>query len=204
MPQDKDMKKIKAIINEAGLSRIWDAVQNHSTGAVTGFRKSDTRSENMRKNKEILAYLKTRGYSVITVKGSYIENFESPNATEVGEQSFFVVNRKVQGDDGGELRSDLIRLGKKYDQDSVLIVPVGGKAAFLFGTSKREDSFPGYGQKSVVGNAKFGKAAGEFFSRIRGRQFAFEEVQMPDTRNGLWAMKKLAEEVARTLPDEAD
>ena len=106
---------------------------------------------------------------------------------EVVEPSFFVCNHKVEGDDGGELERDLVKVGGKTDQDSVLIVPYGGKGAYLLGTSRRENAFPPYGQKEVVGSGKYGRAAGQFLSRIRGRAFAFEEVEPPSTRNGKWA-----------------
>jgi hypothetical protein len=121
---------------------------------------------------------------------------------EVVEPSFFVCNHKVDGPDGGELEKDLFKMGVKTDQDSVLIVPAGGKSAYLLGTSKREDGFPPYRQKEVVGSGRYGRAAGEFLSRIRGRAFAFEEIEGPSTRNGKWGHAALAKRIDAEFREE--
>ena len=189
--------KFRKYVNESGLSRIKDHIDNYSCGAITAQRGDKTRSENQSNNKEILAVLKRMGYGVTRVKGSYIEGFGTDDAREVGETSFFVVNHTVEGDDGGELENVLRKLGEKYDQDSILSIRNGD--AHLIGTSKRDDSWPDYSQKERVGTGKYGKVAGEFFSRIRGRQFAFESIEDSRTINGRWAMKVIAERVIKEL-----
>lgn len=198
---DKKFTDFRRELTEASLSRIWDAIQKHSAGAITSYRGDRTKAENKANQRELLAYLKTRGYSVISVKGSYIENYGSENQKEVGEPSFIVINRNFEGDDRDKLKKDLIKLGKKYDQDSVLIIPVGGKNAYLHGTSKRDDAFPEYGKEVKVGSGKFGKASGEFFSRVRGRKFAFEEVKFPQTINGIRGWKILARQIEEELKE---
>lgn len=186
---------------EASLNRIYQKTKNHAVGAVTAFRGDKTKAENKSNNKKVLAYLMNAGYSVIKVKGSYWENFQKPTQREVGEESFFVANYKVEGDDSGQLERDLIKLGRLYDQDSILSVPFE-KKGYLYGTSKREDGFPDYNQKVVVGKPVFGDAKGEFFSRVKGRKFAFEsyeEVSKPMTYNGKWALALIAKDVAEEL-----
>lgn len=189
------MKKFKEFVNESSLSRIWRHIQDHQAGAISGYRDNNSKAENKANNREILAYLKSKGYSVTSVKGSYIENFGSENEKEVGEPSFFVVDMN----DTGNLERDLAKLGERYDQDSVLIVPKGGKNAYLLGTSHRDDSYPSYGQKEVVGSSRFGKAAGQFLSRIRGREFAFESIQEPQTINGKRGWAILADKVDKEI-----
>jgi hypothetical protein len=182
---------------EASLNRIYQKTKKHAVGAVTAERGGKSKAENKANNKKVLAYLLNKGYSVIKVKGSYLENYQSDDEREVGEESFFVANHEVEGDDKGQLEKDLIKLGRLYDQDSILSVPFG-KKGYLYGTSKRSNAFPDYDQKHVVGKPVFGDAKGEFFSRIRGRKFAFESyeiVEEPDTRHGKWAMSLLAVEV---------
>jgi len=186
---------------EASLNRIYQKTKNHAVGAVTAFRGDKTKAENKANNKKVLAYLLNAGYSVIKVKGSYWENFQKPTQREVGEESFFVANHKIEGDDGGQLERDLIKLGRLYDQDSILSVPFEQKG-YLYGTSKREDGFPDYNQKVVVGKPVFGDAKGEFFSRVKGRKFAFEsyeEASMPMTYNGKWAVSLYAKEIREEL-----
>lgn len=188
---------------ESGLSRIHQHISEHSAGAITAYRGDLTKSENRSRNKKLLAYIQRKGYSVTSVKGSYVEHYGKSNAKEVGEASFFVVNRVVDGDDGGKLESDLQKLGKLFDQDSILSVR-NGKGT-LIGTSKREDSFPGYGVHMSVGASNFGSAAGEFFSRVKGRPFAFESIDSideliePRTINGIRARGILSDRVEEEL-----
>tara|TARA_R110000822_G_scaffold52235_7_gene135337 strand:+ start:5286 stop:5873 length:588 start_codon:yes stop_codon:yes gene_type:complete len=186
---------------EASLNRIYQKTKNHAVGAVTAFRGDKTKAENKSNNKKVLAYLMNAGYSVIKVKGSYLENYGSETQKEVGEESFFVANYKIEGDDDGQLERDLIKLGRLYDQDSILSVPFE-KKGYLYGTSKRDDAFPDYGQKVVVGKPVFGDAKGEFFSRVKGRKFAFEsyeEASKPMTYNGKWAISLYAKEIREEL-----
>lgn len=204
------MKKFKQFISEtsleelreSSLSRIWRHVQDHQAGAISGYRDGNSKAENKSNNREIKAYLNKRGYSVTSVKGNYIENFGSENQREVGEPSFFVVDMN----DTGNLERDLAALGKRYDQDSILIVPQGGKGAYLLGTSKRDDAFPPFKQKEVVGSSRFGKVAGQFLSRIRGREFAFEseQVKQPSTVNGKRGWSILADKVEAELKESEE
>lgn len=189
------MEAIAQKLDESSLSRLWSKTQKHSCGTITSFRGSKTKAQNRATNKEMLTYLMGKGYSVTKIKGSYIENFGSENEKEVGEESFFVCNQKIDGDDGGQLGKDLVALGRKYDQDSVLIIPFGGKGAYLYGTSKRDDAYPSYNKKETVGKGKFGKASGQFLSRIRGREFAFEEVEPMQTINGIRGQKIFVEKM---------
>jgi hypothetical protein len=187
-------------LEESSLSRIWKKTQNHSCGTITSFRGSKTKTENKKTNSEMLTYLMGKGYSVTKIKGSYIENFGSKETQkEVGEESFFVCNQDVDGHDDGMLEKDLVALGRKYDQDSVLIIPYGGKGAYLRGTSKREDAYPSYNKKEVVGGGKFGKASGAFLSRIRGREFSFEDVEPMQTINGIRGQKIFVDKLSREM-----
>lgn len=190
------MKQWNTYVKESSLSRIKSKVDAHSSGAITAFRDEFTKAQNKARNKELFSALKQKGYSITKVKGSYIEQFGKENAKEVGEETWFVVNQDVDGDDGGKLEKHLRQLGEKYDQDSILSIRNG--KGVLIGTSKREDSFPPYGIFETVGKGKYGKRSGAFFSRIRGREFAFESIE-PTTRNGKWALdvmgKRIWEEI---------
>lgn len=206
------------LLKESSLSRIWRKTQKHSCGTITAFRGDLPYEENVRNNKKLVAYLQDKGYSVTGIQGTYIENFRSDEQKEedrirrsrgeeveveperhVNERSYFVCNEKVEGDDGGELKNDLIKLGELFDQDSVMIIPFGGKNAYLYGTSKREESYPGYGEAEVVGSGKYGKAAGQFLSKIKSREFAFEDIQVPQTINGKRGYQILLKEIKTEL-----
>lgn len=166
------MKQFKEYLLESSLSRLWKYIEDYDVGTISAFRGEYTKAQNMTRTKEMKAALMQRGYSVTQVKGSYIENFGSKDQKEVGEVSFFVADHKKSG----TLEQDLKRLGEKFDQDSILFVP-NKKDAKLIGTSKRENSYPGYGKTETIGKAKFGKSIGQFFSRVGGRVFTFESVE---------------------------
>jgi hypothetical protein len=203
------------VILESGLSRVWSKIQNHSSGTITAFRGDVPYQQNIRNNKKILAYLQSKGYSVTSIMGTYIENFRDeekkeeiharnaggdpydPKERHVHERSFLVVNDRVKGDDGGKLADDLFKLGEVFDQDSIMIIPVGGNNAYLWGTSKREESFPDYNTKHLVGSGKYGKTSGEFLSKIKGRAFAFEAIKSPQTINGKRGQMILLKEIEK-------
>jgi len=172
------MSEFKKYIKETSLSRVWRQMKKFDSGTITAFRNARdcgngakyTRNENLKRNKSMLAKLQNEGYSVTRVKGSYIENYKSENAREVGEIVFFVVDIT----DSGKLKEDLIKFGEMFEQDSILFIPKGGEEGFLIGTNKCPDAYPGYKKVSKLKNPMFGKT-GEFFTRVNGRPFVLKE-----------------------------
>lgn len=173
-----EAKEIIKMLDEKSLSRLFQQTQDHDTGTITAFRSAEdcgegepySKKENKQRNKSLLAKLKNLGYGVTSVKGIYIENFNSPKAKEVKENVFFVVDLK----DKGNLKSDLISLGKEFDQDSILFTPKGAQEALLIGTNDCPNAFPGMGQVKKFSTRKFGSTA-EFFTRVGNKPFAFLE-----------------------------
>ena len=171
------MKEFKEYLTESSLSRLWKHSQEHDYGTITAFRYAPecgegtpyTKKENLQRNKSLLAKLRSKGYGVTSIKGSYIENYGKATAREVGENSFFVADMQ----DKGRLKKDLLALGEEFDQDSIIFGDKG-KSGALFGTNKCPEGYPGYGKKLVQGGAIFGKE-GEFMSRVNGRPFVFSE-----------------------------
>ena len=197
------------LINEAGLAKIRQDMLDHDTAFITAFRgdindksmcvftppeesldekggKKRTRAvqgkrakTNRRNNKDLSAYLLGRGYGIKNVQGSYIENFGSLDPDkiprEVKENSYFVVNLK----NDPQFFDEIIDLGKRYCQDSVILVPKGGEA-FIHGTNR--GIYPGLDQKETIGQFMGGKT-GEFMSRIGGRPFVMKEEEETRTYN---------------------
>jgi hypothetical protein len=106
---------------------------------------------------------------VTSIKGSYIENYGSPDAREVGENSFLVVDLQNRG----SLREDLLALGEAFEQDSIIYGEAGGQGS-LIGTNHCPGGYPGYHKEDPQGGALFGKT-GQFMSRVGGRPFIFAE-----------------------------
>lgn len=171
------MNKFKDFLIESSLSRLWDASRKHDYGTITAFRdradcntgKVFTKSDKLKRNASLVSKLLSKGYSVTKIKGSYIENYGSDDAREVGENSFFVVDIH----DTKNLKKDLMLLGEYFEQDSI-IFGLAGKQGDLIGTSRCEKAYPGYHVIATQGGAIFGKG-GEFMSRVKGRPFVFSE-----------------------------
>lgn len=163
------------LINESSLSRIYNQSQKHDFGVITAYRDARdcgtgepySKADNQKRNKSLLAKLRAGRYSVTSVRGSYIENYGTPNAVELTENSFVVVDIK----DKGDLLKTLKALGEEFDQDCILFGNAG-EAGTLYGTNKCPDAYPGYGKTALQGKALFGKS-GEFMTKVNGRPFVF-------------------------------
>ncbi len=211
------------LINEAGLNKIRQDMSDYDTAFITAFRgdindksmcvyvppseeelserdKMGKRGEtNKRNNKELSAFLLSQGYGVKNIQGSYIENFGSINPEkiprEVKEASFFVTNLK----DDPHFFEEIINLGKRFCQDSVILVPKG-EEGYLYGTNK---TYPGLDQKETVGKFAGGET-GEFMSRIGKRPFVMKEDEETKTYEDLpgkqrQAAKLMAQRVDREI-----
>jgi len=155
------------VISEASLSRTWQAMQDHDTGFITAFRGKNTKAINQGLNRELKSTLEKK-FGVTAVKGAYIEDYGTEDAVEVSEESLFVVDLK----DTGDLKSEILKLGNKYDQDSVLYVPKGGTEGLLIGTN--DSGYPGMNKVIKFANPVFGKT-GMFNTKVNGRPFIFKE-----------------------------
>lgn len=165
-------------INESSLSRVVHHMANHDCGTITAHRAKEgcggpddkpySREDNKKRNRQLYAILESLGYGVTEVDGAYIENFGKPNAIEVTEDVYFVVDLK----DKGDLEKNLTRLGEQFDQDSIMFIPKG-EMGILIGTNQCSD-YPGYGKKMPFSSRSFGKP-GEFMTKVRNRPFIFED-----------------------------
>ena len=201
----------KFVLNESSLSRLHRHISAHETAIITAFRNDPTDASdctgnatapsdeqnayemNKERNRQLKAALLRKGYGVTRVDGSYIEDFgDIDKQKEVSEESFFVVNLKNSSD----FNLVISKLGQMFCQDSVLMIPKGGTAAYLLGTN---NSWPGLGKQEPVGEFTGGKEA-EFMSRVRNRPFIFKEINEQERysdlgRNARWAVTKIAEKV---------
>jgi len=185
------LERWEKFLTESGLSRLYQHMMDYDSAIISAFRNEYTNKQNYERSRELKAQLLSAGYGVTKIDGSYIENFETPEAIEVSEQSLFISNRGGAAD----FINEIARLGEEYEQDSVLIIPEGGQDAYLLGTRQGND-FPPYGQQITVGNIKMGGEA-EFMSRVKGRPFVFDEPVVETyeklSKNSKWAVKKLVE-----------
>lgn len=175
-------------------------MMEHDTGFITAFRgardcgqgEEYTKRENLQRNTSLKSKLQRMRLGVTVVKGSYIENYGSKDAKEVGEQSFFVVDLG----DGGKLEKILRDLGEEFEQDSILYIPKGAETGILIGTNRCPNGYPGYGKKIKMKNPVFGQS-GEFMTRVNGRPFILkedvQELSAPQGMMGKWGCKVISE-----------
>lgn len=195
----------KSNLNESSLSRLWKKYQDCDSGTITAFRGEYSKKENLARNAELKTALLGAGYSVTSIDGVYIENYGSANEKPVKEKSFIVFDHKKTG----KLKADLKRLGLRYDQDSITFNSVSDGNYYLIGTSKRDDSYPGFGKEIKLGKPMFGKS-GEFHSSVKGRPFVFEETEDYSshsyndvlTNYSTWHIKILTDKAKELLADE--
>jgi len=186
---------VKDVIVESSLSRVHKHIIEHDCATITAFRGDPTDGSNCaiggppsefqeqgldpldinkRNNNFLKAALLSKGLGVTAVDGTYVENFKSDDPEkpplEVKEDSLFVVNLPDLSQE--EFFGIIKELGKKYCQDSVLLIPKGGEqGAILYGTNN--GSFPGLDASVTYEKLSFGKTRDyEFMSKVRNRPFA--------------------------------
>lgn len=172
-------------LSEASLGRIYQHTKNRNLGIITAFRNEYTLPENRQRNQELIQKIRDAGYGFNKIKGRFIENYGTPDARPVDEESFLVFGK--EGDDSGQLLSDLKRLGTEYDQESILHKTHDSDVAKLHGT--KDPGFPGLNNTFDLGTWHPDRV-GEFHSVLRDpkvgtsmmdgakRTFTFESVEI--------------------------
>ena len=169
--------KLKNYLTESSLSRLWKHNEEHDCGAMTAFRVATecgegtpyTKKDNKARNLSLLSKLKSKGYSITSLKGKYPEG-----GKETKETSFFIVDIT----DGGMLKKDLKILGKEFEQDSILYIPKGAilnKAnAVLIKTNNCKNNE--LKKETFFEKGKLGYTSKFYTSYVNGRPFIFEEI----------------------------
>jgi len=179
--------KFESYINESSLSRLWRHNVEHDCAAITAFRKYNncgyddngepcddepvklSKGDNIKRNAALASDLKRKGYGITKIIGKYPEG-----GSITKEVSYFVVDL----DDNGNIKDDIISLGKKYSQDSVLIIPKGSidnkATAFLYGTNNCCNNWLGMGNTKTFEKGKLGYESPIYTSFVNGRPFIFE------------------------------
>lgn len=178
------MNTFKKLVNESSLSRLWSHNEQYDCGALTAFRKFNscgegselTNDEKKKRNLALASDLKSLGYDITKLIGKYPEG-----GSTLTEVSYFVVDSK----DTGNLKNDLIKLGEKYEQDSVLIVPKGSikgeSKAYLIGTNDCPNNFLSKGETLEFNKGKLGLNSPIYTSYVGGRPFVFESFTTTET-----------------------
>lgn len=142
-----------------------------------------------------MIHLKRKGFSVIEMSG-----YHDGLYPEYLSEGRFPLLLAVDIGEAGKrtLKENLIKLGSKFVQDAVLIVPAGGENAYLCGTSRRPGAPIKYGATPELGQGGT-EVAETLLSELTEGKFALETVEFPDTIFGKmgWHLleKKLDQEL---------
>lgn len=163
------------ILNESTLSKFFKYQSERSFGIITAFRGGYGFEVNIQLNRKLHNDLTSKGLVAdIILNGIYKENYGTEEEKEVKEKAFLVFPKIGTDGELTGLKKILMKLGEKYDQDSILYKSVYDDDAYLIGTSKRETAYPDYHVEENLG--KFHpKLIGEFYSRMRGLPFSFSD-----------------------------
>ena len=162
------IRAIRKSISESGLSRVYRLLSEHECAIITSFRGNEQPSENKANNRQLKGILLGKEYGVTSIKGFFIEDLNQPTEKSVVEDSFLVVNLR----DDPSFKDIIIKLGKYYKQNSVLLKDKESDNAYLYGTSETGTD-PKLGQTKDVGIFKGGEKA-QIMSKVNGRDFIFE------------------------------
>lgn len=158
------------ILSESSLSRLWRKYKEFDSGTISACRGEYNKAENAKRTAQLKTFLVAKGFSVTAIDGVFIENMGTPKEKKVKEKSFIVFDRN----DTGKLKETLLKLGEKFDQDSITFSDVSEGNYYLIGTTKREGVSPKYHEEVKLGKPMFGEG-GMFHSSIKGRPFVFSE-----------------------------
>ena len=172
----KKIRKQKAMgelgeeyIDETSLTRVMSKSKKGGMAIMSAQRGDKSSSENKARSRQLEKDIRGAGLPGPTkVAGRYTENPGTPQEKKVGEKSHII----TPGKKGKRaFKKAIEKLGKKYDQDSVLIQRKGGGEATLKGTSKT--SWPGKGKNVKIGGMKPGRT-GEFDTKVKNKTFTVE------------------------------
>jgi len=158
------------LVNETSLTRIMSKSKKGGMAIMSAQRGDKSKAENKARSRQLERDIRGAGLPGPTkVSGRYTENPGTSQERKVGEKSHIVTPGKMGK---RKFKKAVEKLGKKYDQDSVLIQRKPGGSATLKGTS--DTSFPGRGKNVKIGSMKPGRT-GEFDTKVKKRTFTVED-----------------------------
>jgi hypothetical protein len=157
-------------LSETSLTRVMSKSQKSGMAIMSAQRGDKSKSENKARSKQLEKDVRGAGLPGPTkVSGRYTENPGTSQEKKVGEKSHIITPGKKGK---RKFKKAIEKLGKKYDQDSVLIQRKPGGSSTLKGTSKT--SWPGKGKNVSIGSMKPGRT-GEFDTRVKNKTFTVED-----------------------------
>jgi hypothetical protein len=150
------MIRFKTFINEAAsrsLSRLYTHIEKGRSVAFISAHRGDLKTpENNKRAKTLKADIKTARLAPVPVRGEYVEDHEGKKI-KVKEKTFMVV-----ADNFMQLKKQMMKLGIKYDQDSILTV-----------SKKTGSNFHGTGTSGWIKKGETQKVGGAGIADVKRR-----------------------------------
>lgn len=132
-----DNENISLKVSGAHINRVEYHLKHDVVAFITAFRKGFSANENLRRNEKLRQELNNLGCGYIRVLGCYPELHDGKKET-VKEKSFIVICNEVKQladekdkiEESDEFKENILKLGYKYNQDSVLIRYYIGEGQF--------------------------------------------------------------------------
>ena len=174
-PNEKAAAEKKAggpkLIGEGGMSRQVQHSKSRSTAQLTATRGDKSSKENKARNKELGKKVRSMGYGYKKVKGEYPEVDTKTGEKKTVKEPSITVNapkKKFK-----KFRKQMKRLGKEYNQDTV-ITKKGKDKATLHPTNKRA------GKKgSKIGQIRPGKTGKFGHTKVGSKTYTYEATTLP-------------------------
>jgi hypothetical protein len=168
--KEKKKTQKEEYIDETSLTRVMSKSKKGGMAIMSAQRGDKSKAENKARSKQLEKDVRGAGLPGPTkVSGRYTENPGTPQEKKVGEKSHIITPGKKGK---RKFKKAIEKLGKKYDQDSVLLQRKKGGEATLKGTSKT--SWPGKGKNVKIGSMKPGRT-GEFDTKVKNKTFTVEK-----------------------------
>ena len=177
-------------LEESSLSRLVKKGEKGGTAYMSAERADKSKKENKARTKQLSKDIRGAGLPGPTkVEGQYKEAGQD----EPSKESSFAISSGKKGKKA--FKKAVKKLGKKYDQDSVLIQQDKNKDAKLHPTSDAgKEDLKGWDGK--VGKMKPG-GKGDMQTRIKGKTFTMEETMAENYGDDKYDPKKLEKELPK-------
>ena len=163
------MMTFQEFMQESSLNRIRQKDKKGGMAIMSAQRGDKSKKQNAARSKQLDKDIRGAGLPGATkVSGRYTENPGTKDEKKVGERSHAISSGKMGKK---KFKKTITKLGKKYNQDSVLIKKKPKGDAQLVGTNK---SWPGEGKRVKLGKMNPGKT-GENDTKVKGKTLTYEQ-----------------------------
>lgn len=160
-------------LKESSLSRLNSYLDEYDVAFITAYKKGPldpnfpggpqwTRKMNQDNNHDLKLRLEARGYEMFRVHGSYYNHERNDIDKEI---SYVVINKNNKNFE--DFKNDIIELGRRYKQESVMIFERGDPVGNFYYMS---------GKVETAGGKHFGTDS-LYKSIVDGRPFVVEELE---------------------------